>query len=218
MPVGDDRHVSAQAIVEQGLPHCGGPPAEARCPRIPAQRLAACPWMRTWLHHLAHPATAPSHLVPGLILGVPLPLAPGVSRAALPSPDTLSPMLTGCPRDSPLCPSARTIACPPAASHALQRAQTVCGPDTQASLCPVRARSRASSRAAAPHQPSPLTARDGQSRACSCGSGASSGSGPGGPPHPAVRRAPTWSLAGSPGSAPVRALPAFGVFDSRGSG
>src|SRR5215470_17857091 len=29
------------------------------------------------------------------------------------SPDTLSPMLTGCPRDSPLCPSVRTIACPP---------------------------------------------------------------------------------------------------------
>jgi hypothetical protein len=66
---------------------CGGPPAAARCPRVPAQRWAACPFLSTWLHPLAPPATAPAPLVPGLLRAVPLPRAPGVCRAALPSPD-----------------------------------------------------------------------------------------------------------------------------------
>jgi hypothetical protein len=62
----------------------------ACCPRVPAQRWAACPFLGTWLHHLDYPGTAPAPLVPGLLRGGPLPLAPGVSRAAFPSPDNVS--------------------------------------------------------------------------------------------------------------------------------
>src|SRR5262249_19065684 len=64
----------------------------------------------------------------------------------------------------------------------------------------------------------PLAARAGQSRAFSCERPASNGSGPGALPPPWGPRAPIGSPAASPGSAPVRSLPAFGAFDSRALG
>ena len=94
VPVGADCPVIAPPEVAQGLPRGGGPPAAARCPRVPAQWWAACPFLSTWLHPLAPPATAPAPLVPGLLRGGPLPRAPGVRRAALPghhqSPDNVT--------------------------------------------------------------------------------------------------------------------------------
>ena len=50
MPVGDDRPVGAQPVVEQGPLRRGGPPAEAPCPRAPARRWAACPLLGMRLH------------------------------------------------------------------------------------------------------------------------------------------------------------------------
>jgi hypothetical protein len=106
----------------------GSPPENARCSRHPrrmsslspswchrapapaplvpgrrrAQWWAACPFLSTWLPHLTHPATAPAPLVSGRSRGVPLPPAPGVRRAALTG--QVSPMLTGCSRESPCVP------------------------------------------------------------------------------------------------------------------
>ena len=54
----------------------------------------------------------------GLIRGVPVPRAPGVRRAVLPSPDNALSMLTECPRDSPLRPWIRPSACLHALGHA----------------------------------------------------------------------------------------------------
>jgi len=50
VPVGDDRPMGAHPVVEQGPPRRGGPPAEAPCPRAPARRWAACPWLGMRLH------------------------------------------------------------------------------------------------------------------------------------------------------------------------
>jgi hypothetical protein len=90
VPVGADRPVSAPPEVAPGLPCGGGAPAAARCPRGPAQWWAACPFLSTWRHPLTPPATAPSLLGPGWSRGGLLPRAPGVRRAALPSPDNVS--------------------------------------------------------------------------------------------------------------------------------
>src|SRR5262247_3023135 len=64
----------------------------------------------------------------------------------------------------------------------------------------------------------PLAARAGQSRAFSCERPVSSGSGPGGPLPPWGPRAPIWSPAASPGSAPDHSLRAFGAAPAPGSG
>jgi hypothetical protein len=84
VPAGGGRPDGAQPLAEEGHTRGGGSPAEAPCPRVPAQRWAACPFLSTWLPHLTPPATAPAPLVPGRSRGVPLPRAPGVRRAALP--------------------------------------------------------------------------------------------------------------------------------------
>ena len=45
--VGADCPVGAPPEVAQGLPRGRGSPAEVRCPHVPAQRWAACPWLGT---------------------------------------------------------------------------------------------------------------------------------------------------------------------------
>jgi hypothetical protein len=45
--VGADCPMGAPPEVAQGLPRGEGRPAEARCPRVLAQRWAACPWLGT---------------------------------------------------------------------------------------------------------------------------------------------------------------------------
>jgi hypothetical protein len=83
VPAGGGRPDGAQSLADEGRTRGGGSLAAAPCPRVPAQRWAACPFLSTWLPHLTPPATAPSLLVPGRSRGGPLPRAPGVRRAAL---------------------------------------------------------------------------------------------------------------------------------------
>ena len=98
--------VRAAATRQEPLPAC---PCPALGTMPSSGHVAAPP---------AHPATAPAPLVPGLIRGVPVPRAPGVRRAVLPSPDNALLMLTECPRDSPLRPWIRPSACLHALGHA----------------------------------------------------------------------------------------------------
>jgi hypothetical protein len=110
VPAGGGRPDGAEPLVEEGHTRGECPPAAARYPRVLAQRWAACPFLSTWLHPLALPATAPAppSLV-GAVVGRCHAL-PACAARPSPPPDNVSPMLTGCPRESPLvslCPAER---------------------------------------------------------------------------------------------------------------